>query len=104
MMPKKEWNKIVGADIRRKRMRLGLSQSVVAHVLEMDQSALSRIEAGKQELSAYEFTMIANMLFPKRPSQLTNIGRPQKPKQTREQQPKEKVIKGHGQAPRLGQP
>lgn len=57
---------ILGRLMRATRKHLGLSQSTVAKQLGMDQSALSRIETGQQNLSAlewYEFCNFSKISF-----------------------------------------
>lgn len=50
----------VGRLIRATRKHLGLSQTAVAKMLGMDQSALSRIETGQQNLSVLEWYEFCN--------------------------------------------
>lgn len=46
-----DWNKIVGASVRRLRIERGLTQEQVAHDAEIDVTYLRGIEAGRRNPS-----------------------------------------------------
>ncbi len=50
-------HKTFGADLRVARNRSGLSQEDCAHLLGVDQSQISRLEAGKAEPTLHELTL-----------------------------------------------
>jgi transcriptional regulator with XRE-family HTH domain len=52
----------LGAWLRKRRERLGFSQTFVGDALGLDQSAISRIEDGKQALSFREIAILSRVL------------------------------------------
>jgi transcriptional regulator with XRE-family HTH domain len=51
-MTPSEMNRIIGMTVKRLRNKAGINQSYVAEAIGLDQSALSRVEKGKQALTA----------------------------------------------------
>lgn len=53
--------KTVGRRLRDARKRLGLSQETLAPLLKIDQSALSRIESGKQRMTLAHYLTLQTL-------------------------------------------
>lgn len=58
----KRLNHVIGAEVRRLRKESGLGQVEFAVELGLDQSALSRIESGKQVLTAPQWVLLCKRL------------------------------------------
>lgn len=56
-MTKRKFNKLIGARLKFIRMLHGQSQESISFLLELDQSALSRIEQGRQNITLFQLTV-----------------------------------------------
>lgn len=58
----KQFIKAIGAEIKLIRKEAGLNQTQVAKAMGLDQSAFSRIEAGKQHITLLQFIVFVTLL------------------------------------------
>lgn len=51
-------NQVIGERIKIQRCKRGINQTQLAPVLGLDQSALSRVESGRQQLTAAQWVLL----------------------------------------------